>query len=549
MNNKTKPKKNLLSHIALLLFMLVALKGCDKRYNIDGFEPLLWTPEIAVPLLDAEISVADLLARNNLDVVQTDKNGKITLVYETKIQTFNPFSLIPSLDQEFSYQVPLGFPGKITATAPKEFAFDDIEEIEFPTDSGMTLKELKLKSGVLQLEITVNVPGVTKDFELALKIPSIVMPSGESLGDSVSIKPGTTGILNIDLGGAVIDFEGVGNADNKIIIDYKAVLAMAIGDIIESADNFGFTFRLKDLKIEHIIGDFGNQSTTVVHDSLSLDIFEKASGLGDIQLTNPQLYLKFTNGIGLPFQLSFTDLYTKNAATGDKFNILYSTFQNPFVINSPLELGDSATTEVKIDKSNTDFANILKPTPKFIVYKVDAEINPGPAPHYNFISDQSFFNITCKAVLPLEGLVNDFHLTDTLDFGLNQTIEELDSATLNLRITNGLPIDAYLQIYLYNEERGVIDSLLTTSTKHIFKAGIADAQGKVNQSDVIEDQLLIILDKVKAVNLFQAEKMILQTRMSTYNSPNQSIAFYDDYKLGISVGIKLKGIIELSLPE
>ena len=102
---------------------------------------------------------------------------------------------------------------------------------------------------------------------------------------------------------------------------------------------------------------------------------------------------------------------------------------------------------------------------------------------------------------------------------------------------------------MYNEERGVIDSLLTTSTKHIFKAGIADAQGKVNQSDVIEDQLLIILDKVKAVNLFQAEKMILQTRMSTYNAPNQSIAFYDDYKLGISVGIKLKGEIELSLPE
>jgi len=51
------------------------------------------------------------------------------------------------------------------------------------------------------------------------------------------------------------------------------------------------------------------------------------------------------------------------------------------------------------------------------------------------------------------------------------------------------------------------------------------------------------LDQETAQNLVDANRIIIRAQLGTYDAPNSSIKLFDDYGIGIKLGLNLKGNI------
>lgn len=540
--NFIKTAKKLLAFILLLSLFF----ACEPRYlEFDKLSQTSYKPDLALPLVSARLGMTDILARNQLDVVQTTGSGLITLVYQGSLIDVNVFDMLPPLNETMEYELGTGFPGTITFNNPGNLNYADVVEIDYPAGAGKQLREILFKSGSLEIKLEPDFPDVTPLIDLSFTLPGIEYPNGSSFNIDTSISPSGTVIINVDLTNAKIDFTKGQAAQNKFVLDFNADVNYNAGDRLNRDDKLKYSFTIKDINFKHVIGDFGYQKLPITSDTINLSIFGNASSIGDVRLTNPRLSLEIVNGVGVPFRLDFQKLYSKNIATNDTFPILFNNFQNPFPINSPVRLDDSVKTQIDINKDNTDIIEILSPTPKLLVYDVEGEVNPGGGPNFNFITDQSVFKVRANVQMPMEGYINNFEIQDTVDFSIGQTVEELERAIINILITNGLPLNADLQIYLYNSQLNqVLDSLLVGDNSQIFKSGVPDQSGKINQTTLEPNQIQAVLDQTTANNMVMSDKLIIYAKLITYDAPNSSISLYSDYGIEVKLGINVRGNLQ-----
>jgi hypothetical protein len=537
--------KKLSQNLLFIFGFIFLIASCEPRYlEFNKLNETSYNPNIAVPLFNARVGMQDILARNQLDVVQTDASGLITLVYQGGLIDVNIFDLLPPLTETMEFELGTGFPGTITFNQPGTLNFSDQVEIDYPAPDNQLLSEIKFKKGKLEIKLEPDFPGITPDIDLSLNLPGIEFADGSTYSYSDSISPSGVVIIDVDLAGGKIDFTKGAAALNKFVLDYSADINYQAGDQLGKNDKLKYSFTIKDIEFKHVIGDFGSQTLPITSDTINLSIFGAAYSNGDVRLTNPKLNVELVNGVGIPFRINFQKLYSKNIATGDTFPILFGNFQNPFPINSPVRLDDSVKTTIDINKDNTDIIEILSPTPKLLVYDIEGQVNPGPGPNYNFITDQSVFKVRANVEMPMEGYVNNFVIQDTVEFSVGQTLDELESATINVVVANGLPINVNLQLYLYNTDLDqILDSILVDDNTQIFKSGVPETGGKINQNTVEENIIQAILDQETAQNLVDANRIIIRAQLGTYDAPNSSIKLFDDYGIGIKLGLNLKGNI------
>jgi len=537
-------KKHFSRKLLSFLALIYILSSCKPEYFTGKLNETSYNPAIAIPLFNAKLGMQDILSNNELDVVQTSEDGLITLVYQGGLIDVNVFDLLPPLGETMEYEVGTGFPGKITFNQPGSLDFSDQVDIDYPGGDDQLLSEIKFKKGRLEIKLEPDFPGITPNIDLSMTLPGIELANGLNYTIDTFLSPTGTIIFDVPLAGAKIDFTKGSAALNKFVLNYAAIINYQSGDFLGKNDKLKYSFTIKDIEFKHVIGDFGTQTLPIISDTINLSIFGTANSNGDVRLTNPKLSLEIVSGIGVPFRVNFQKLYSKNIATGDTFPILFGGFQNPFPINSPIRLDDSVKTILEINKDNTDIIEILSPTPKLLVYDIEGQVNPGSGPNFNFITDQSIFKVRANVEMPMEGYVSDFSIEDTVDFSVGQTIDELEKATINVIISNGLPLDADLQIYLYSTDLNeILDSVLVGDNSKIFKSGVPEANGKINQNTLEENVIQAILDQDKAQNLVLSNKLIIRAKLGTYDAPNSSIKLFDDYGIGIKLGLNIKGNI------
>jgi hypothetical protein len=154
-----------------------------------------------------------------------------------------------------------------------------------------------------------------------------------------------------------------------------------------------------------------------------------------------------------------------------------------------------------------------------------------------------------KAEIPLYGRASGIVMTDTFALDLSDAKDtDIESGALRAKITNQLPLDAFLQLYLADENYVIIDSLFTTAQTAIVKASTVDAAGKLVTPGV-SDQTIDI-SKVKLDKIFDAKKIIVKARMNTSKDAtgNQvDVQFKAAYKMNVVFGLKVKLKLEVDL--
>lgn len=524
------------ARIALIALILsTGLYACRKFNFAEDLSGQEWNPALAIPLLYADVDIYDILREaDEKDVLVINENtGLLALNYRGKLGSLSPSEIIDLPDQSDNYDINapvsvIPFSGTYTHSS------NDI--VQFNTLNGVEIKTIVFHSGTFNIDLNTSFAG---SVEIAIEIPSLLR-NGQVFRDTLT----PVNSINLNLTGYTLDLTKGLQGFNEIAFNSTTTLTASAGTSVPSpAANVSFD--LSSLEFEEVIGDFKQQIVSVDRDSILLKLFGNLDDVGNLKFSNPKLKITANNSLGFPIRVDMRDVYTYNIISGDTFELFIDTTEAYFnVAYPPIALkGDSVQSTKSINAQNSTIDQIISPTPKYLVTNVNAISNPSGAPTDNFITRDGFLKLETELELPLEGSVENFAVRDTFPYEFTENIEEIDSILIRSSITNGFPIDGWVQVYLTDKNYNVLDSLFPSIDERIIISGEVNSRGRVDKpNNKITD---VTYSQSRISNITDAKHTILATRLKTTNDGQDVVKIYDEYQISLKIGLMVFGAVKL----
>jgi hypothetical protein len=452
---------------------------------------------------------------NNMDI--NASNGAVLIDYSNAIITTITMSDIGITEA--------------TAIFPEQQLTETLKENTFDL-GGAQIEEIGIKNGT----VTVNVLSTLPNGKMIYNIPSL-KKDGVPFTSGEMIIPQAA---NTDLTSFTFDFEGYildltgqegrpgGDTINTIytesytFIDYTGTLAS-----INNTDSF-YSFVEFDLTTEYAKGYMGQDTIEIEPEENNLDIFNNIDAT-NFEIRDVNLKLDIFNYIGADFQIDLIELKAINDRTNDEISlsdIEIIDINRATLSNNNLPINHT-TTEIII--SAEDFLSIL---PNKVTRAANIYLNPnGQNSTQGFFYPEYPIEATMSIDIPLSLISENLTFIDTTTVDLSSNNEYFIDKVY-IKIDNGFPFEANLQLILLDENNLVIDTLLNNSI-------ISAAQVDVDNIVVNSTSSTIEMDYINFENV---RKMVSISAFST-KPINQFIDIYSYYDFDISLSIKINNTI------
>lgn len=541
---KTILLKTGVAGIAIPLVFLIFIGCIKEEFNPENFDASLnLTPGLAIPVGFSHMGFEKYLAETPLqDELHISEDGFLSLIYSSPIDSgvmgdllsIQDASVNKTLLNQTGSPIFLNLPG-----ATFDLADSVVIPITIPQVSGR-IDSIKLLSGTLQLTIvssnltgtiTCQVPGLkqngipftttrnlsTPDFTLALANYSVI-PEHDIAGNN---------FLKCRILIHLLSPSGPVNPGG-IILTARADL---------SAINY-----------ETVYGDFRGYTIDFPAQTIPTPFFNRLTE-GQIRFANPKFKLRFSNSVGVPFGISFREIYAI-----DRNNVHHPltgpgipTEATPKIIKYPSlsQAGQTIKDSLIIDSSNSNLPDFIATNPDSVTIKGKASITASVPAATTFIRYDSEYNVSAAFELPLWGRADFLILLDTMPFDyLSSTLpppDELEKLIVRTSITNSFPATAWPQIYLLDANYMMLDSLFT-GTEKIEGASDTNGDGKADPQN--QPPIDIDLPRSKIDNLLNTRYILAKGRITTTDFPAIDVKLYSsyflDYKVGVIAQLKIK---------
>lgn len=530
-----------LSVFSLFFFgSLVLFLGC-KKHDLNKISDVKWDPNLAVPIGYGDFGAYDLLAaKDSNDLIIDQTTRAVSLEYKGEIASISAQEVVDLNDHTETMNLA---PSDLSLAAVGSFSgvqnSTNTSTIDFPMSNGIELHDLNFENGTMNLNVSTT---LKHDIALVLTFQDltsngVVLTKNMNLNYTGSVPQ--TASATINLANVLGDFTAGNSAINRLRVSVASTITGTNAPIVGN-ENFDLSMGLTGLEFKNITGYFGQQSLAAASDSILLKIFNNAIN-GDFTFTNPSLKFVVENSFGIPMSINFNSLQSINAATGQISPL--SGFPNPLVVNKPSSFGQTATTSLTLDNTNTsNMATIITPTPKYLKYGIDAVANPsGNIGPLNFIEKNSKFVLKAELSLPMEGFASNFSVSDTMPLGnlnLGSSGDMIDWAMMRFNIDNGFPVGFNAQVK-FIDTNGVTLFNLFSSPQTIIGAASVDGTGKVNAPKNKITDAKIAQENLK---LLKKANRIIITGIAETTAPSNSqiVKFYDNYRLKLKLGMQVQ---------
>jgi len=409
----------------------------------------------------------------------------------------------------------------------KTFPIDTIE-FAFNENNDERLRQIQLKSGILQLDISSLIQA---EFTLKLRFLSI-LHNNNYLERTIKIKGRASSndtTIFIDLANTNIDLTLSDKQEyNTVIFEYEIYNDNPTNYIhFEKDDEIKVSAKFANLDFTYAEGYFGYQAIVIEKDiiDLNIDFFDQLNG-GFI-LTNPKFHLKVTNySINAPvaLNLNMQGISNKNVVVP----LDYSFPQ----IALPDQAYATAFTNMTVDRSNSAIVELMALPPERIQYYGSLNANPTQNPDINnFATGDGKIIIGLEMEIPLELKTDNITFNDTVDISdiSEEDLENVSAMKLLIDYVNEMPLNANVNLIFYKSDTKQELDILAVE---LLRACTVDQQGNfvaaTNGTAVIE------LTPSQISNLGKADQLIFDAHMSTPATP-------------ANVGVKLRANASLDL--
>ncbi|GET30598.1 hypothetical protein [Prolixibacter sp. SD074] len=391
----------------------------------------------------------------------------------------------------------------------------------------------EVKSGVLAVTVNSTVGAAGR---VRIELPTATKNGQPAVFNILTDGTQTTYYQEFDLSGYTVDLTQ-GTNQNYNVLPYTSTVHLfkSTGYVtISPSDQVSFSADMNNVKVGYIEGDLGQESINIDPGSFKFDIGGLSQLNGDIQLPNPKISLEVTSSIGVPAMLNANFKgYNTDGQTADL---------NPSPMDVPRPTSRAEGTRIDTityDNKNSDIVNFISlPPDDKIEYSGSVSFNPNgsadPATP-NFITDQSKLTVGLMADLPLEIQSQGFDVNDTLDVDMDN-IDHVDSVTLVMNITNGIPLYAQFEMMF-------IDTLSGTQygnpiQSETIAAAKTDPQGNYQEQTITQTEIELSPGQIDDLN--QSNGIALKVHLV---SPSQGLIparIYSDSPFDVSLGVKVK---------
>ena len=530
------------------LLLSLILFSCKKGEQVD-LSTLQTYHNVAIPLISAEIDVEDMLQSDTGDIISTGNNGELFLAYVTPKTTINAGEIIDIPDQSFSVSVNPAPSTLPVFTGSVNFQDTNINAFSFP--NGEELTSIVFSQGILTINIVNN---LSHEVVLSISIPSLVNDQGNSYNDNLIANANNSAVTQANLSNYNFDLTKGNNGYNDMVV-YLDVTINGSGSPINVSDNLSFSFSMDNLEFEAIYGDLKYQQFDLGSVPLEIDIFKNSENAIDFLLTNPEIKHTIQNSFGFKANMGMQQMYYEDLQGLFLADILYDSSASgnlqaaPFyfpTIQQPIVEGDSVSSILSMNASNSSIDELINATPKQIISNPVVVVNADSTiTNNNFVLSSSEISVATEITLPLEGYAGGWQMGDTIpfDFKVDELFSsqtEISEAVIKFVTTNGWPLEVTFTLKLldsaYNELSSIADSTL------VIQSGILDLNGRVESSTITITELAC--DEGCVNNLNETKHVILLVTAGTVDYNNQQpVKIYNDYKLGLSMALLVSGRI------
>lgn len=509
----------------LLCAGLLFSTGCIKDPKIANY-----TPTIAVPLVNSNLSMQDLLARTDTsDLIIVDPSTKLlALNYTNDDLDFGLSDIYSPVDIRFSTSIPFG--SNLATTTPGEeltISGDIIIPVGLPIDlfeanfSSLDIEVASSSTFDHEVEIEFSLNKLTKN-----QVAYSALLNTPPLGNASDQK---------DFSDAELSFEDNGQP-NKAALSFS-LKVKTNGAPIDQDDAIALDFTFNNILLQNIVFNPGTVGITIPEDSVLLKVFRHASNFDiDFGFSDPQALINIYNGTELPYQFSINELSVLDVVKNEKTDLLLNNFPNPFDIAGG-STNNPSVSKLVIDKTNSNIKEVLSPNEKLIRFGLGASTQAINGQRYT-LSANDRIAIDLQAKIPLKGYLKDYVLTSDVEVDLSSLEDNLIDGGIRFHILNNFPAEVELMIF-YEDNDGNTTGQLTENPITLLKAPDIDGIGKVTQPTLSKGD--INLTEAQFEKLFAAAKLRLEATFATTGAENQQeVGIFLDNHIDIQLGVKAR---------
>jgi hypothetical protein len=523
-------KKSITFAGAFIICTLMFVSCLEDIENLDKLKSTTFAPKIEFPLINSDFTMEEFLSEGESVARITEQSGVMVLTYDDTIRTpggENFFILPDQQSPTISIQGPdVTFPspgGTVTINRTISFGFNTL--------NGESLDSIQIKAGTLAFTLDSNFPA---NINLSISVPTLET-NGRAFQQNFNLIGPSVQSPTRNLQGSSFDLTANNTTTNTITFQVTAVITDT-GQPINNTHRLNCSFDILDLNFRALFGDLGSLAYTFPPESIDVDIFGNAITAASFELLSPAIQLNLDNSFGLPIGM---DIQSMEAVKPDGTTVslsgaALSAPSNPYILAAPTlaQLGQSAPSQVSINSSNSNLAQLLSALPRTFSYGFGLQLNPGGQTS-NFVLDDSELSIGVHLELPFHGKFAGLTVTKNYDFdGLG--IEELADSKIIVRTTNETPLEAQVQIYFLDANGNVLETLFTDPS--ILGGAPVDANAETQGSSYVTTEVTLTNERIDRMN--QATQLQFAATLFTTDGGSVPVKFSTLDKLKISIGVR-----------
>lgn len=432
--------------------LLLATYSCKK-------EPTQWSTNWAAPIAHGHLTINDAIP---VEYTETNEGGYLSLVIDETLFEFSVDTLIDIPDNSADAKTTIDVPS--FEVTPSFFTLNVFEQAYDVGD--IELKRIIIESGEALSTAQSEWPGRANIF---VNFPQITR-AGETLQHLFEMEAGASGAPSeqsvvIDLTHYDMDLTGI---DGDLVNTVEANLITSSGEetesyIVTDQDSVYLSFSFSEVIPRYAKGYFGHyyfSDTT----GFSLAPMKKIIG-GSIDIDSIDLNISIRNGFNLIAQSKITRIAGFNTRTDNLVDLGFPGLNTTLNID-PASGGlyDYVPSEypLSINNTNSNMVDFVENLSDSLVIGYELEINPFG--NISGGSDELFpdskIEIHASGEFPLSFGANDLTVADTLTVeGFESSTVSPENALVELEYTNGFPIGAETEFFLYDAAGTLLDSI------------------------------------------------------------------------------------------
>ncbi|MDO8368029.1 MAG: hypothetical protein Q7T20_14605 [Saprospiraceae bacterium] len=516
--------------LALAITLGIALWSACKKSDFQDVELGDHTAEFAFPLFTSDLLLKDLLFSTLNDTLSGDTvfvnaDNTMTLFYSGDVAEKPASDIFKFLEN------PLPIP-----------LYDSVIINPISAPGGVTIRVADILSGNIGFVLNNTTPDTLSGY---FEVPQMSL-QGVSFKVSFVVPPNVTWNSGpLSLAGYHLE-----SSNNTLTFKYFAYRPDGVRVRIPMPGGFDVLAITFGLKFTYVEGYWGFQWYQLTRDTIEIDI-NQTELKGDLKVKNPKVVMRISNSWGFPTRgqikyLSFIGqqgeeipLISTGVFEHDSFD--YKDFAYPsWALN---EVGQTKYTDITLDSSNSNIADIFNSQPTRLIYEVDGISNAQLDPNLiGFITDKSTIKLQLRVELLLEGSIKNFGAEQVLnlDFGEFGSLDSADVEEVEFKLVteNGTPISSDVQIYFRDASGQYIDSLFLGGPKELIRAAPIDANGVA--SGITRTEEFIPMSAARFDNISKAKDAFLKTSFTTANGGETFVKLLATDKIVVKMGMKVK---------